>query len=194
MPTIDVACSCGRVLKAPAKYAGKKGRCKGCGATIQIPDEPPPETFAVADPPSTDGWADLAPSSADDAALITAVSSIDTDDEEDDALPLSIRRAAGAPSSSKLPFIPPEPWYYGFLVIYARWAMGIGLVVCALICLSGFIIATLALSSGELAGIVYGLSVMALGAFGIIPVLLASAPILLAVDAARNLRAMRYAA
>jgi hypothetical protein len=38
----------------------------------------------------------------------------------------------------------------------------------------------------------YGLAIMAIGAACVVPVLLASAPVLLAVDAARNLRAIRY--
>ena len=34
---IRVKCNCGRVLKIPAKYAGKKGRCPNCSKKISIP-------------------------------------------------------------------------------------------------------------------------------------------------------------
>lgn len=34
---IRVTCSCGKMLKVPAQYAGKKGRCPNCGKKIPIP-------------------------------------------------------------------------------------------------------------------------------------------------------------
>ena len=197
--TIDVTCSCGRVLKAPAQYAGKKGRCKGCGAVILIPDDPPPETFAVADSPSTDAWGDLGSPSDEVATLAAVAASIETEDDDDEPPASSTHRDSGSSSLSKLPFIPFEPWSYEFLDTYARWTMGIGMVLCALILIVGLLLALSALASGMSAqsgvpalGVITGLSVMAFGALSIIPFLLASAPIFLAVDAARHLRALRY--
>src|SRR4051794_29393003 len=35
---IDVACSCGKKLSAPEKYAGKRVRCPGCQAVVVIPE------------------------------------------------------------------------------------------------------------------------------------------------------------
>ena len=35
--TIEVVCRCGKVMHAPSEYAGKRGRCKACGLTFQIP-------------------------------------------------------------------------------------------------------------------------------------------------------------
>lgn len=62
MAKIEVSCTCGRVLKVSDKHAGKVGRCKDCGATIEIP------AAAVGNPPATasipaladDEWAPLA--------------------------------------------------------------------------------------------------------------------------------------
>ena len=34
---IRVNCTCGKVLKIPQKYAGKRGKCPGCGKKIDIP-------------------------------------------------------------------------------------------------------------------------------------------------------------
>jgi membrane associated rhomboid family serine protease len=36
---IRFACSCGKRLKMPAKYAGKTGKCPKCNARLKIPDE-----------------------------------------------------------------------------------------------------------------------------------------------------------
>ncbi|MBE3144264.1 MAG: rhomboid family intramembrane serine protease, partial [Planctomycetes bacterium] len=36
---IRFACSCGRRLKMPAKYAGKTGKCPKCNARLKIPNE-----------------------------------------------------------------------------------------------------------------------------------------------------------
>jgi hypothetical protein len=36
---IRFACSCGKRLKMPAKYAGKAGKCPQCNARLKIPEE-----------------------------------------------------------------------------------------------------------------------------------------------------------
>jgi hypothetical protein len=63
--------------------------------------------------------------------------------------------------------------------------MSLGLTACVLLMVLGVLLAVWQ-------SLVPGLGMIALGAVCIIPILLASAPIFLAVDAARNLRAIRY--
>jgi hypothetical protein len=36
---IRFACSCGKHLKMPAKYAGRMGKCPKCNARLKIPDK-----------------------------------------------------------------------------------------------------------------------------------------------------------
>src|SRR4051812_11146722 len=129
MTTIDVTCSCGKLMKAPARYAGKRGRCKACGATIEIPDEQSLDTFAVADSPHGDAWAGLSDPSADADALAVVASSIETDEDEAEDVPASFRRPFAVapsrphddePSDPEPQPIPFEPWYYEFLVLYAQ--------------------------------------------------------------------------
>jgi hypothetical protein len=35
--SIEVVCKCGKVIHTPDSTAGKKGRCKACGAILEIP-------------------------------------------------------------------------------------------------------------------------------------------------------------
>ena len=37
--SITFQCDCGKKLQVADHYAGKKGRCPSCGATLDIPDE-----------------------------------------------------------------------------------------------------------------------------------------------------------
>jgi hypothetical protein len=77
------------------------------------------------------------PEPVDDAlAVIAAV----VRTEDDDLMaPLSSRTVpSGTPSTtSGLANVPPEPWYYGFLVAYARWTMILGLLACGLVAAGG---------------------------------------------------------
>jgi hypothetical protein len=47
---IQVKCGCGRTMNAPDSYAGRSGRCSGCGAVVAVPGpvadatEPEPES------------------------------------------------------------------------------------------------------------------------------------------------------
>ena len=34
---IDFACTCGKVLRAPDEFAGKKAKCSGCGQAVDVP-------------------------------------------------------------------------------------------------------------------------------------------------------------
>lgn len=40
--------TCRRVLAVPANSRGKNVRCKGCGATIRVPEKPPASTPSAA--------------------------------------------------------------------------------------------------------------------------------------------------
>jgi hypothetical protein len=185
--TIEVACQCGRTLKFPESGAGRKGRCKACGAAFRIPD--PVNAIAEPDPGSAtpdDNF--LSNFTSDDERGPFDVSRIVPDDDE---------KVVARPAATAAPQPPrvsagPEPWYYGFLVVYATGTMALGLTVCGLIMAFGFHMAFAAVGKEETKLVPYGLAIGAIGAACVVPVLLASAPIFLAVDAARNLRAIRY--
>ena len=34
---IDVSCSCGKTFSVPDHFAGRRGRCKGCGSPVAVP-------------------------------------------------------------------------------------------------------------------------------------------------------------
>ncbi len=54
--------TCRRVLAVPASSRGKNVRCKGCGATIRVPEKPP-AAAAAAPAQAAPGAAPSAPSS-----------------------------------------------------------------------------------------------------------------------------------
>jgi hypothetical protein len=164
--TIEITCQCGRVLKAPDSAIGRKGRCKGCSREVEILQPVADEPEVVDDEPIPD----LA---------------IDTSDaEEDDARP-DPRFAPPAPKPTAS--MPPEPWFYRFLEIYAR--------LCILFAFVQFILSLYlllrdlddiqSLTGANRIGLIVSFVAM-------IGVTLVSCPILLAVDVARNIRAMRY--
>jgi hypothetical protein len=192
--TIEVACQCGHTLKFPDAGAGRKGRCKACGAAFRIPDPgniipDPGNVIAEPDPGSaTPDDAFLTNFAPDDQRVPFDVSRIVLDeDKKVVARPVA---TAAAPQPPRVP-ADPEPWYYGFLGVYATATMTVGLTVCGMIIIFGLYTAFPTVD-GETKFTPYGLVVGAIGAACVVPVLLASAPIFLAVDAARNLRAIRY--
>ena len=154
---IDTTCpNCGKTSRAPASSAGKRGRCRGCGGEVLIPD---PSVSVFLPKRGT-----------------AAASQLPSD-----------------PDIKVAPRVPAEPWFYGFLEKYAQVVMGLGLVACGgsvLVGLAGFAM----IMGGHASGVDAMTPFLATlgGALGIIPILLAAAPVLLAVDAARNLRALRY--
>jgi hypothetical protein len=104
--------------------------------------------------------------------------------------------AQALPAEEEAAYAEYEPWYYGFLARYAK----VGLVLGAVVCLLTFVLFVVA---GPLwaaaarggAGVVEALlgvvvGVLALG-LAILALVLQTALVLLAVDAARNLRALR---
>src|SRR5262249_60944737 len=87
---------------------------------------------------------------------------------------------------------PSEPWYYSFLTAYAVLCMTLGVIQFAFVLLLWFG-AQLYLEQRLASGITLlsGLAVV-MSFLGMLSALLLSAPILLIVDMARNIRAMRY--
>lgn len=159
---IEVTCRCGRVLKVPDSAIGKQGRCKGCGQTIDI----------IAIP--TDG---------PDAMTGDQLSAIPIGDSgEGIDLPISAPIGTLATESRGGRRMPPEPWYYGFLVLYS-W-------VCIVIGVGQFAYHLL-LGTGQ-SGAVMNVGRVVVSFGSMLGIILVSCPILLAVDVARNIRAMRY--
>lgn len=177
---IVFACGCGKQFSVDDSKAGKRGRCSACGSEIVIP--------VVAEMPTQ----------IDE--IITVVR--DTDDSPPppplprpaafDSSPIprryeSSQRSVGAETAV-------EPWYFAFLVFvgYSYVVIGIGqfaVVVCySLILCAKFI--ELGVGSAILIAAPFfvgsGLLMCTLLFFGGL--------ILLAVDAGRNLRAMRWRA
>lgn len=96
--------------------------------------------------------------------------------------------------------IPAEPWYYGFLVRFAWGTMTVGLLACGTVIVAGMLPIGMTLirigqgaeaTDSVLTGRV-GAGLIFSGLLGMVPVLMGSVPILLVVDVARNLRAIRY--
>lgn len=164
---IEITCQCGRMLKAPDSAIGKKGRCKGCGSEVEI--LPP-----VVDEPET----------VDDEPMPDLAINVD---EEDAPLDPKV----GPPVPKPNPAMPPEPWFYGFLDGYAKLCVGLA-VVQFLLVLCGAVIGILTtMSENQRIPLVAGTVVLVSLAW-MLGIILVSCPILLAVDAARNLRAMRF--
>jgi len=194
--SVNVVCSCGRMMKAPSSAAGKRGRCKACGAILDIP--PPAnvgpeanEDIALAitlDDPSSPRPAppplpDTVVGEADNLGALIGIKTVP-------------RRRLADGDDSPVPSLPGEPWYY-------RWLDLIG-TIGAFLAVAGFCI-------GMAAGIILVLAFGgrddeagrfsgAPGVMVIVSTVAATLPLFiwgmimkLMVDAARNLRALRYA-
>jgi|GEM_PF-2895920 len=196
--TIDVTCRCGKVLKVDPRHAGKKGRCKSCGVTLQIPAL---AAAAVPDAPPL-----IEPLVVDDEAeaLNDAFTGLSTDEDgvvNDDSVraplpplppPPPIVPVATAPPKPAATGVPVEPWYYRFLNGLAMFifAVGVGIGTCGLIL--GFVGLFTAPPDSDLARSGGSVFLTVWSGTLLLSSLLTSAPIMLAVDAARNLRAIRY--
>jgi phage FluMu protein Com len=94
--SITVTCAkCGKVVKAPGSPSGRKGKCPGCGATIEIPaaTDPAAAPKAVKAKP-------VKPASAPAAETRDTSDDEPTCDSSVDALALAIDAAAGPPPPS----------------------------------------------------------------------------------------------
>jgi hypothetical protein len=122
-------------------------------------------------------------------ALAASVRGLFPDPPDADAPPAPrgpVLRPRPAPEPPKLP-PPVEPWFYGFLEGWARVVFGLGIAAGALVFFGG-----LAAASDTRVGATGLLGLLA-GPLVILAAALAAAPVLLAVDAARQLRALRAA-
>ncbi len=91
--------------------------------------------------------------------------------------------------------IPPEPWFYRWIDRFARVTWALALFSIVLVVVLMFVLGLIVvLNSGGLApGVfVFGFYLLISPVVGSLPVFLASALLMLAVDAARNIRATRY--
>jgi hypothetical protein len=194
---IEVACQCGRTTKAPIQYAGRRGRCRGCGAVVQIPERPAPKP----EPLDDELWGEI---------------KVEVDDDDRNAydvmvgapiseVPLSAKDGGVAAvlngqkglsfSPASLP-VPKEPWYYRFIDVYAKVILYVSGGGCILAFAAGLVFMLISIvrwSRGD-SGIpvLSAMFVMAWAVGALVAVLSVVSPILLAVDAARNLRAIRY--
>lgn len=160
---------CSRVGNlSSSRRPGTMVRCPGCGERFLIPDQ-------VLDVDESD----VAPAPLD--ALGADLS--------------TFAPAGPAPPVGPLRPVPPEPWFYGGLVNVAAVVWGLGLFVVGLGVLIVVLLVVLGLFSGGVvdpgaAGVVF--TYLVATALGLVPVMTLSMLLSLAVDAARNLRAIRY--
>lgn len=177
--TIEIACQCGKVLHAPESAIGRKGRCKRCGVVIEIAaPEPEPEIrLEEPDEPARDDFGINLPITVEE-------------DDEDDHLQAMVRRPAPPaqtqPAGSARP-IPPEPWFYGVLAGYATLCMILGIAQFVIVLIIAVTLANEKPGTGAPSAMFV---FMSLG--WMLGLTLIASPILLAVDAARNVRVIRY--
>jgi hypothetical protein len=187
--SITVQCGCGKTTHVPDEFAGRRGKCRACGAVVRIPI---PEAVPVA-------VAGTVP--FDDATVpVRAPGPAPADVWPVEDLP------AFGKAPRPVPHAPagPEPWFYGHLWRYAtvlKWSalvvVWVGLILLVLVSL--FLINLRGPAPELLGGKVLGLLVL----WGVgLPVVLLyrffalvrSASIYLRVDEARNIRRTRIRA
>lgn len=173
---ITVHCSCGKAISVPDSYAGRTGTCRGCGAPIMVPaSNDAVEAFLI---PEDDMMPVSRPPSPPSPIHVVIA---------DDPVPISTGTLAYQ--------IPGEPWYYKFLTVYASVLFWIGLIqFITTVLVIGLTLVLLPSANDRLERM--RITVFLAPVFISLGVLiffwLCSAPILLAVDAARNLRAIRW--
>jgi hypothetical protein len=199
---IRVTCPhCGRSAEAPDAAAGKKARCRGCRAQILIPAiEPDAMPAIVVDDDDAPGViAPRVPTPAPALAPAPVPAPTPAPSSPIAGTPASPVAPPAAVQAAKTPQIPLEPWYYGFLEIFGAGIMFFG----GLGCMGGILFGLGNLTSppslpsghekevseAHIQGAVW---TIVISVAGMVPVLITSASIFLTVDAARNLRALRY--
>jgi hypothetical protein len=164
---IEVRCPCGRIHTALDSAAGKKARCEGCGATLLIPL--------------------LAAS----ALLFGPPPGESVTEPADDGPPVELPPEPASPAAFEIPKLvrqppaPSEPWFYWFLETYAWISMILG--VGQLVVTAGVTFARFDPDSFALVALLPLL--ISLG--WLLGIMLVSCLLLVAVDAARHLRAIR---
>jgi hypothetical protein len=182
--SITFACDCGRTVNAPDTAAGKRARCPGCGDLIKVPDADDPKAVAAAMATASQAAPSAPPMPPRQPQTVSA--------------PTTASMApAAAPVASSVPHwaapaMPPEPWYYGLLAFIAGvWTvLGVGQFLLVLFVFVGGGTVGVGPERGEVAMAVIPLVMMSGGAM--IGMLLSAGLVLLAVDAARNVRAIRW--
>jgi hypothetical protein len=181
---IPVSCPCGFSAEVPDTFVGRSVKCRRCGERVTVSSPVP------AWPDAEPDVAQVIPELDVDGVDFPTVDVNGTGAENDrPASPASSEaHAARADASWPRRELGTEPWYYGFLVGYAVFIACSG---CAL----GIIwlllsVAAYAGSDPKPPPLVLA-AAAAPGVAAILGALLIAAPILLAVDAARNLRALR---
>ena len=191
--SITVRChSCDNRVLCPDKAAGRKVRCPRCQTELEVPPQPTPGVpdWLSAPPPVRRSAPTLAPA---------------PDPSPDSHAPAPQELDSEPPSSSVDDAdYEPEPWYYHFIERYVTVAMWGGIIVCALsfvgltvfLAFLGAGLSALSTSAAGTAGggcilflyWVYAAVIHCLMAFAII---YGCSWLLLALDAARNLRGIR---
>ena len=202
---IKVHCNCGRTLTLRDEAAGKRLTCPNCNAPILVPSAsaPGPELEIEL------GDEFVVPSSSRYAKQASATSP--APDRGSSLTPVAASRSKGRPK---------EPWYYKFLDLYAKLLLWLGVIQFAIAFVIGVVMIAFAFMGGSEpaspppfpvdaewarrfdpeAAAGPGLAVRLVAAS--IPILISGAvlfavglfvaPILLLVDAARNLRGLRW--
>jgi hypothetical protein len=175
MPIAIECRGCGFRADVPDVFAGRAAKCRRCGARVGVP--------------AGEGGLVAAAIPELDTARV-AFPSIATDDAEGPAArpPRDGRHldAAWAIVAG------PEPWYYRFLAGYAYLILGSGVLAGSLWLAASILVASAAPDPEGAPLRPLTLALAAVPAIGLVlGSLLVAAPILLAVDAARTLRAIR---
>jgi hypothetical protein len=179
--SITVECTCGKKLKAKDEAAGKTGRCPACGNPVNFPVHMPEVGYFEIDLEDAPFDNHLWKHSTKPAELPSPHI----------AVPPPLSQKVSGQESSPHRLHESEPWYYGFLDKYAGAGQGIGLLAGVLVMGMTLAVAnSIHLDSpvGFLAIVFAGFSVAGLM---FVSILFGVALILLAVDAGRNLRAIR---
>lgn len=197
---IRVTCpNCAKSFNTPDANAGRRARCSGCGTIVLIPSQAE-ETYDISEVEAEEAPIQPPPRAASVPPPSPPTVSIDADNSRESAA--SSARKAEARS---LAAAPPEPWYYRYLTIYAWVVGGVGVaqfIVALIMAILGLVMTSSAPASpfermgGGAPGfgsLLFAALVAVFTSFVFLLVsFLVAAGVMLGVDAARNLRAIRY--
>lgn len=176
---IVFACPCGKQFSVDDSKAGKRGRCSACGQEIVIPVSDP-VIIPIEDEPIAVVVDSIEPSPPPlPPSVVSPVSSstVKTD-------------AALRDRSSARP--PVEPWYYGFLTFigYIFVIVGIGQMLLWLFIITIILVAAEDAVADKAAPVSLAFAIGS--TVSLVTLVFFGGVILLAVDAGRNLRAIRW--
>lgn len=186
---ITFACpNCSKTLRADDSHAGKRARCSGCKSPVVVPSGGgdggvyPVDELLVT---GSSQWGSM-PYGPPPVITISPPPVVAGDPDDDTVF--------GAGDRMQMLFsIPPEPWYYRFIVGYAWLVAVLGFAQFALVLPLMLIGWAMRDPLFPAAGSAVLALLEALYSLGVLLACLAvAAPMLLIVDAARNLRMMRF--